>query len=120
MTYNTYDQQFWLALDTLVSEHKLVIDRPKGSSHPRFPDIVYQVDYGYLEGTSAMDGDGIDAWRGSRAEKTVSAIICNLDLLKKDSEIKLLIGCTHEELRTIYEFHNQKDFMKGLFIPRPQ
>ena len=120
MTYNTHDLQFWLALDQLVSQHKIIIDRPKGSTHPRIPDIVYPVSYGYLEGTSAMDGDGIDVWRGSQADKTVSAIICSLDLLKKDSEIKLLIGCSPEEPRIIYQFHNQREFMKGLFNPRPQ
>ena len=45
--------------DELVEKSKIVIDRPKGSAHPRFPDIIYQVDYGYLENTSSMDGAGI-------------------------------------------------------------
>lgn len=114
----TYNESFWKAVDTLVSSCKIVIDRPKGSFHPRFPDIKYEVDYGYLENTSSMDGGGIDVWLGSLVNKQVNAIICTVDLMKKDSEIKLLIGCTEEEITTVYEFHNNTEFMKGILIRR--
>ena len=101
-----YDNDFWKAIDALVSSGKIVIDRPKGSTHPRFPNIKYEVDYGYIESTTSMDGGGIDVWLGSLADKKVNAIICTVDLMKKDSEIKLLIGCTEEEMNTVYAFHN--------------
>ena len=39
-----YDHDFWSAIDALVSSGKIVIDRPKGSTHPRFPHIRYDVD----------------------------------------------------------------------------
>ena len=65
-----------------------------------------------------MDGGGIDVWRGSLSEPVVNAIICTVDLVKKDSEIKLLIGCTEEEMKTICKFHNDSQFMKGLLIRR--
>ena len=113
-----YDNDFWEAVDALVSSGKIVIDRPKGSFHPRFPSIKYEVDYGYIENTSSMDGGGIDVWLGSLADKQVNAIICTVDLMKKDSEIKLLIGCTEEETNTVYEFHNNTEFMKGILIKR--
>ena len=111
-------EDFWKAIDTLVSSGRIVIDRPKGSTHPRFSDVKYDVDYGYLENTKSMDGGGIDVWRGSKADPTVEAIICTVDLMKKDSEIKLLIGCTEEEVNTVYEFHNNSEFMKGILIRR--
>ena len=113
-----YDNDFWKAIDTLVSSGKIVIDRPKGSVHPRFPNIKYEVDYGYIENTSSMDGGGIDVWLGSLAAKQVNAIIGTVDLMKKDSEIKLLIGCTEEEINTVYEFHNDSEFMKGILVRR--
>ena len=113
-----YDKDFWKSVDTLVSSGKIIIDRPKGSVHPKFPDVKYEVDYGYIENTSSMDGSGIDVWLGSLAEKKVNAIICTVDLMKKDSEIKLLIGCTEEEMNTVYEFHNNTEFMKGILIRR--
>lgn len=61
------NNDFWKALDELVGQSKIVIDRPKGSVHPKFPDFVYKVDYGYLENTSSMDGEGIDVWVGTKA-----------------------------------------------------
>ena len=118
MVFQTYNNEFWQAMDTLVSSGQIVIDRPKGSVHPRFPNIKYAVDYGYIDNTSSMDGGGIDVWRGSLPNDTVTAIICTVDLMKKDSEIKLLIGCTEEEIKTVYEFHNNTEFMKGILIKR--
>ena len=112
MTNNAYNDAFWKSIDTLVSSGKIVIDRPRGSTHPRFPNIKYEVDYGYIESTSSMDGDGIDVWRGSLPSHTVNAIICIVDLAKRDSEIKLLIGCTEEETNTVYKYHNSSEFMK--------
>ena len=112
------NHQFWQAIDKLVSSGKIVIDRPKGSAHPRYPEIIYDLDYGYIENTASMDGGGIDLWRGSLPDAECDAIICTVDLLKRDSEIKLLIGCTDEEKQIAYEFHNRSEFMKGILIQR--
>ena len=59
------ESTFWPVLDRLVATSKIVIDRPKGSPHPRHPSFRYPLDYGYLQGTLAPDGDGIDVWVGS-------------------------------------------------------
>lgn len=56
---------FWAALDELVATSTVRIDRPKGTAHPRYPSFIYPLDYGYLEGTQAADGGGIDVWVGS-------------------------------------------------------
>lgn len=116
MSVNNID--FWIALDKLVENSEIVIDRPKGSSHPRFSQIIYKVDYGYLKNTSSMDGSGIDVWVGTMKDKKINAIICIVDLIKKDSEIKILIECTEEEQEVIYRFHNESEFMKGILIKR--
>ena len=97
-----YNNAFWQALDMLVSESKIVIDRPKGSRHPKYPNLLYPVDYGYLENTSSMDGSGIDVWKGADGD-SIDAIICTVDLMKKDSEIKILIGCSEDEKQLILD-----------------
>ena len=112
-----YSDAFWNAIDELVSSSEIVIDRPKGSAHPRFPDFIYKVDYGYLKDTSSMDGAGIDVWVGS-GEKKVDAIMCIVDLTKRDSEIKILMGCTEEEKLEVYKTHNETEHMKGILIRR--
>ncbi|CAM3352958.1 inorganic diphosphatase [Deinococcus saxicola] len=37
------------------------VDRPLGSVHPRYPNIVYPINYGELPGTVSGDGHPIDA-----------------------------------------------------------
>lgn len=81
---NTFNNDFWRALDSLVDNSEIVIDRPKGTAHPKYPDFIYKVDYGYLKNTSSMDGAGIDVWIGS-GEKKIDAIMCIVDLMKRDS-----------------------------------
>ena len=121
MKYNffslTFNNDFWRALDSLVDNSEIVIDRPKGTAHPKYPDFIYKVDYGYLKNTSSMDGAGIDVWIGS-GEKKIDAIMCIVDLMKRDSEIKILIGCTEEEKQIVYQTHNETEYMKGILIRR--
>lgn len=111
------NDEFWTAIDELVKNTEIVIDRPKGTAHPRYPDYIYKVDYGYLKETTSMDGAGIDVWVGTGGQK-IDAIICTVDLMKKDSEIKILIGCTEEEKQIIYQTHNETEHMKGILIRR--
>ncbi len=112
-----YNEDFWNALDELVNTSEIVIDRPKGSAHPGVPDFIYRVDYGYLKNTTSVDGAEIDVWAGSGG-KEIDAVMCIVDLMKRDSEIKILIGCTEEEKMEVYRTHNEKQFMKGILIRR--
>lgn len=34
------------------------IDRPIGSRHPKYPELIYPINYGYVEGV--MGGDGME------------------------------------------------------------
>ena len=110
---------FWKHFDTLLDSCKLVIDRPAGSTHPRYPDFVYPHDYGYLEGTSAADGNGIDVWVGSLPDRKLVGVVCTVDVVKRDTEVKLLLGCTPQEMRRILAEHNTT-MQGGLLIERPE
>ena len=41
---------------------KVIVDRPLGSHHPKHDDIVYPVNYGYIPGIMAPDGEEQDAY----------------------------------------------------------
>ena len=112
------NSNYWAALDQLLADSEIVIDRPKNSAHPRYPEWIYPLDYGYLPNTSSMDGEGLDVWLGSDPTRRITAILCTVDLIKRDSEIKLLIGCTEEEKALVYQTHNETSFMKGILIRR--
>ena len=112
------NEAYWDALDRLVADSEIIIDRPRGSTHPRYPAFVYPADYGYLKNTASMDGGGIDVWLGTDSAQMLDAIICTVDLVKRDSEIKLLIGCTTDEKAIIHEICNETAYMKGIMIHR--
>ena len=44
------------------SKVKVIIDRPLGTYHPKYHDIFYTVNYGYVEGFIAPDGEEQDAY----------------------------------------------------------
>jgi 8-oxo-dGTP diphosphatase len=108
---------FWKAVDVLIAELETVIDRPKGSRHPTF-GFEYPLDYGYLSGTRSSDGESIDVWVGSLDTQHCDALICTIDLFKRDSEIKLLLGCTDAEKSGILELYNNTGSLKALMIAR--
>ena len=41
---------------------KVIVDRPMGSYHPNHKDIYYPINYGYIEGIIAPDGEEQDAY----------------------------------------------------------
>lgn len=41
---------------------KVTVDRPLGSYHPKHKDLYYPVNYGYIEGIIAPDGEEQDAY----------------------------------------------------------
>jgi inorganic pyrophosphatase len=115
------DTSFWRAMQKLLIANPIIIDRPKGTSHPRYEDMIYPLDYGYIENTTSSDGGGIDVWIGSlkrlteeNGMKTLTGILCTFDTLKRDAEIKLLLGCSENDIQVIRDFH--KD-MHTLYIP---
>jgi len=108
---------FWQKIDTLVSSSSFVLQRKKNESHPQYPNLVYPVMYGYLSDTKAA-GEGINLYKGSLKQQSVQALIVAADILKKDLEVKLVVGCTEEEELSILQFLNQTDLQKTILIRR--
>ena len=123
MTPESSDIVFWRSMSQLLITNSISIDRPRGSVHPRYSSVIYPLDYGYIENTTSSDGGGIDVWLGSLntvanmdGVKTLTGILCTFDRLKRDAEIKLLIGCSAEDIQVIRDFHKE---MQTLYIPNP-
>ncbi len=112
------ESSFWWHLDRLVAESRVIVDNPHGTHDGDSSTVVYPVDYGYLEGTSSMDGDGIDVFVGSDPKQKIDAIVCTVDLVKRDSEIKVLIGCMEEEKLAIERLYEAFPPMHGLLVRR--
>jgi inorganic pyrophosphatase len=104
-------------LQQLVEGSQIVIDRPKGSTHHRYVNNSYPVDYGFLDGTTSMDAGGVDIWVGSLDRKKVVGALCTVDLLKRDTELKILYDYTDDEIQAILSFVNT-DKMQAIFVKK--
>ncbi len=49
----------------------------------------------------------------------LTAVICTVDLLKRDVELKLLLGCSADEERIILDVHNAYS-QSGMLVERPR
>lgn len=108
----------WQLADELITTSDVVIDRPKGSAHPRVPEYVYPVDYGYLRDTRGGDGAGIDIWVGT-GSPGVTGVFWTLDPIRRDAEVKLLSACTQVEIERIERFYEPQP-QRAMYVARPR
>lgn len=97
---------------------EIVIDRRQGTQHPRFPDCIYPFDYGYVKGSKSTDSAEIDVWCKSISNRRVTGIIIAADAMKKDVEIKILLGMTEEDIATVLDFNNGGE-QHAMFVANP-
>ena len=49
-------------ISMIPSTVTVIVDRPLGSYHPNHPDLYYPINYGYIQGIMAPDGEEQDAY----------------------------------------------------------
>ncbi|GHS95295.1 hypothetical protein AGMMS49949_09580 [Alphaproteobacteria bacterium] len=111
------NESFWQTFDALIEKNGINIDRPKGSAHPRFPDLIYPMAYGFIPNTTSSDRQGIDVFWGDSAFLQVAGVLCTFDEQKLDSETKILYACTEENIETAYNMLNHFP-MHAVFMGR--
>ena len=90
------------------------IDRPLGSVHPRYSDLIYPVNYGFVSNTLAPDGQEIDAYvLGVDVPIEVFTGLC-IALLRRtdDDDDKLIVtpkglSLTDEEILSATHFQER-------------
>ena len=108
----------WEQWESLVRLKGITIERARGTAHPDYPDIVYPIDYGFVNGTDTVDGAEMDVFRGS-AENGLVAAIFTEDARKGDLEVKLIVDCTPEEIYLVNGFINfAPELMRGRLLMR--
>lgn len=92
----------------------VTIDRPLGSFHPSHPDIYYPINYGYIEGIMAPDGEEQDAYvlGVDTAMKTFTGIVIAILHRRDDVEDKWVVApegmaFTKEEIEKNVHFQEQ-------------
>ena len=95
---------------------KVIVDRPLGSYHPKHKDLFYPVNYGYIEGIIAPDGEEQDVYilgvneAVSEFTGKIIAIITRLD----DVEEKWVVAPENMTF-TIDEIMQQVEFQEKYF-----
>lgn len=59
---------------------------------------------------------GVDCWRGSLESLHVTGLIVTVDMGKQDSELKWLIGCTHNEMEVAMGMHRTENQASMLIL----
>lgn len=121
MENNLYpNETLIIARGFLGKKVEVVFDRPLGSKHPKY-DFVYEVNYGYIPGIMAGDGEELDAYflgenvPLEKAEGIVIAIIHR----ENDDDDKLVIikdeaQMSDEEIMKAVAF--QEKYFKSIII----
>ena len=108
----------WEAWDSVILFKGITIDRPHHSAHPSYPEIIYPIDYGFVNDTDSVDGEEQDIFVGSSNNGLVAAIF-TIDHRKGDQECKLIYNCSPIEIYLVNGFVNfAPDLMSGRLLMR--
>lgn len=96
----------WGRWEAFVRQHGVTLDRPRSTAHPRFPDIVYPLDYGYVNDSDDGEGEGVDVFVGNAPALGLVGAVLTRDHRQGKREVKLLLGTTPEEVYLAVGFLN--------------
>lgn len=92
----------------------VIVDRPLGSYHPKHKDLYYPVNYGYVEGIMAADGEEQDAYilGVDMPVKEITGKLIAIIHRKDDVEEKWVVvpegrNYTKEEIASLVEFQEK-------------
>ena len=103
----------------------VIVDRPLGSSHPQWPDSIYPVNYGYVPGLPAPDGEEQDVYilGVDHPLETFTGPVIAVIYRADDVEDKWVVapqGChfTREQIESAVRF--QERYFRSQVIVLPQ
>ena len=100
----------------LNKEVDLVIDREVGSRHPKFENIVYPINYGYIPNTKNDDGDEIDVYvlGTEKPLKTYRGKVVAIIHRLNDDDDKLIVTANNYQ-PTDDEIEEETEFQEKYF-----
>ena len=94
---------------------KVIVDRPLGSFHPKYQDMQYPINYGYIEGILAGDGEAQDAYilGGDKPLQSFEGTVIAVIHRKNDVEDKWVVapvGLSFTEEEILQSINFQEKF----------
>ena len=94
----------------------VTVDRPLGSFHPEYKDMLYPINYGYIEGIIAPDGEEQDAYIlgvNEAVEKFTGKIIAVIH--RSDDVEEKWVVCPEDRTFSIEEIMKQVSFQEQYY-----
>ena len=112
-------------LKYIGKEINVIIDRPIGSSHPNYPDLIYLTNYGYVPNTVSGDGEELDCYilgEYKTIKEFKGECIAVIHRIEEDDD-KLIIAqkgktFTNNEIRILTDF--QERYFQSEIIRSPE
>ncbi|MCM1260773.1 MAG: hypothetical protein NC182_06545 [Prevotella sp.] len=103
-------------LDYLGKKVFVKVDRPLGSVHPKYSDLIYKLNYGYLPNTCASDGEEQDAYivGADKPVQEYTGIVKAIIIRKNDIENKLVV-CSKDKSFSKEEINKLVQFQEKFF-----
>jgi inorganic pyrophosphatase len=113
-------ESFKLAKTFIGKEVEVVIDRPLGGKHPKH-GFLYEVNYGYIEGVIAPDGEELDAYYlgvNSSLEKAKGKVIAIIHRADNDDDKLVVVpdGVTLSDEEILKQVNFQEKWFKSSVI----
>lgn len=105
----------------------VTVDRPLGSAHPDYPDMIYPVNYGYIAGVVAPDGEAQDAYILGVDEpvESFTGVVIGIVCRENDIEDKWVVVSEEKagtdicwECNVMHEIEFQEKYYKSEFLPK--
>jgi inorganic pyrophosphatase len=109
---------FWQKVDSLYLSGSRRLIKKKGEQHDTYKNLVYPLDYARIEDMKSVSDHGVAVYLGSDNRNKVSGLIVAADILEKELDVKVLAGCTDEEIEDVLRYLNQTEFQKTILIKR--
>ena len=107
--------------DILGATVTVTMDRPLGSRHPSHPDMIYPVNYGFIRGLPAADGEDQDAYvLGPEAPlEALTGRVAAIVRRRDDAEDKWVVcpaGCSPDAASIMEQIRFQEQYFDSTVV----
>ena len=97
------------------------VDRPLGSAHSNYPDMIYPINYGYVDGVFAGDGEEQDVYILGADEplKTYTGRVIAVYHRTNDTEDKWIVsvdGKDYSDDEILEKIEFQEKYYEGILL----
>lgn len=111
----TYEQALQEAKQEIGKTYHVTIDRPIGSVHPKHPDIVYPINYGYIADLMGGDNEEQDVYILDATEHLTETLVTIIAVIHRTDDVETkwvgvvdpTIHYTNERIMELIHFQEQ-------------